>query len=223
MPSQPAPPEGEFVFIITTPRDPTKIGLEAIYMVSWAEALMRSRVARDVFEDIVRRGFAYNFSVEGVPSSPWAELAPRTQREREEMLKQEMGGLVEGFTPTHPILQRTGKYRQSWVEKTDPDALSLTERPEANTLFMYIGSSDDRVPKLSSGFGASMAEAMAATGQAYSQSVWEELGVIPTHPWGNIPPRPVNELFEQYEGILGETGESFGKLLTEIATAKAKM
>lgn len=70
----------------------------------------------------IRDGFAYNFQQEGTPGQPWKELAELTVEERERMyytgtdIFGQRIRLVPGFTGEHPILQRTGDYKQSWIE-----------------------------------------------------------------------------------------------------------
>lgn len=213
-------PEGRFVFEITKPADKKKIGVEAQKMVDWVRALSMVPAVRARFEAVVRQGFDYNFEVEGSAAGPWQDLAEMTQTEREQMLLEGSAGLVPGFSPTHPILQRTGKYRRSWAEADDPDALVILERQSQNTLFMHIGSEDPRVAKLSGGGTVDVFAALASEGVSMSQDVFAEFGVEPQHPWGGIPPRPVHHLFDQFEDALGELGESFGKMMADTQSSR---
>jgi hypothetical protein len=211
----------DLIFELVKPANKSLIGREAIQMVSWADMLARSAGVRRRFEDVVRDGFAYNFDVEGVPSGQWRQLAEMTVEERRVLMEDEPGGLVPGFGPEHPILQRTGRYRASWTDADDPDALLLLERSDPGSLVMYIGSSDPRVPKLSGGRAASIESAMASEGIEYQSYSLGELGegffVEQAHPWGRIEPRPVHELFDQFEQLLTALGESFGNVMAEAA------
>lgn len=65
-------------------------------------------------QEAVRAGFDLNFAGERGDDAPWAQLAQFTQRERERL----------GFPPQHPILQRTGAYRRSFVEGEHPQHVS---------------------------------------------------------------------------------------------------
>lgn len=62
----------------------------------------------------VRTEFGANFASESSGSGAWPQLAARTRRERREL----------GYNPTHPILVRSGEYRDSFLS---PDAWSLME------------------------------------------------------------------------------------------------
>lgn len=67
----------------------------------------------------ILHGFSMNFLREGSAEGSWPELKDLTQNERHALMTQgDMfgGTLVPGFTPAHPILQRTGDYRRSWVD-----------------------------------------------------------------------------------------------------------
>lgn len=56
--------------------------------------------------DGVRQGFQDNFSTEGAAAgTPWQALAPRTVATRRKL----------GWSGSHPILKRTGKYEASFV------------------------------------------------------------------------------------------------------------
>lgn len=210
-----------FAFELTRPADPTKVGKEAIAMVNWVDTFAKYTTALTPFERVVRDGFEFNFAVEGVPSGPWAALAPQTVRERKEMLDESSAGLVPGFSPEHPILQRTGKYMLSWTDPHDMDAIMAPVQHTYGDLFVHIGSKHPYVEKLSGGYDVPLSEAMYLTGQEYTQSVWDEMGIQPDHPWGNIPPRPVNELFDQFEDRLREIGESWGQFMADSVSAPA--
>lgn len=201
--------DAELSFVLVRPSNPASIGTEVQRMVNWAKTLAGFPAARDRFEEQVREGFAYNFDVEGTPSSPWQELAERTKQERKD-LRESGASLVPGFTEDHPILQRTGVYRASWIDKEDPLALLEMEQPVPGNLFIYIGSKHKHVPILSGGALAPMEFAMATEGIEYSQTLMDEMGIIPTHPWAHIPPRPVHELADVFEALLEELGEGFG-------------
>lgn len=210
--------EGEFVFVLLNPNHPSKIGLEAVRFVDWAAILSKSESVRNRFENVVRQGFDYNFEQEGIPSGKWQELADLTKRERREMQLFEAGGLVPGFSEDHPILQRTGRYRQSWVNMNDQDAYSESFGGAGN-FFMFIGSDDPRVAKLSGGGSAPLEEALESEYGGIGESEGGQTsfdGMDMPHPWARIPPRPVNELFEQFEEALTAVADSFGDTMANI-------
>lgn len=62
--------------------------------------------------DAIRRGFQDNFSTEGsAAGTPWKELSPKTVASRQKL----------GFAGAHPILVRTGRYRDSFVRGGSQD------------------------------------------------------------------------------------------------------
>jgi hypothetical protein len=93
--------------------------LEGVQL-SYVFALM-SRERLDYITGPIREGFRANFLQEGSSGGGWRRLASRTVYEREELMHSEgflglgQGGLVAGFSPQHPILQRSGQYMASWV------------------------------------------------------------------------------------------------------------
>lgn len=205
----------DLAFVLTRPSDRTKVGTEALQMVDWEGMFDKvGRRAMRRFEDVVREGFAANFAAEGTPGEPWAPLAEWTQNDREQMAKEQVGALVPGFTPTHPILQRTGDYKQSWVDAEDGDALLFLEPQGPGDLFVYIGSQDDRVEELSSGVRQS------GSAQFTEQQVLDmDLDLTPTES-GSLPPRPVHKIGDQFEETLRQLGESWGKLMADMAKTK---
>lgn len=96
----------------------------------------------EVFEEAI----AEQFDTEGAHGgSPWPELASSTQFERAR----------QGFGPAHPILVRTGELRDSFLDRTHPDAISehgrlrwargsrSGHRPDVH----QRGSRDGRIPR----------------------------------------------------------------------------
>lgn len=87
--------------------------------------------------DVVRSLFERRFDNEG-PS--WVGLARATQLDREE----------QGYNPLHPILERTGEYKMSFIDRGAIDNIeNLITRQTGWTL--ELGSSDWRVAELEGG------------------------------------------------------------------------
>jgi len=89
----------------------------------------------------IRQGFAENFAGERTGTGKaWNPLAPSTVRER----------LRLGFPGKHPILVRTGQYRESFLSRAAGDHLHrLQVATDGWTL--EEGSTDYRVPWLEGG------------------------------------------------------------------------
>lgn len=86
--------------------------------------------------DAIRHGFAENFEREGSARGPWAPLARRTQIERR----------LLGYPPAHPILVRTGDYRNDFTNSNAPNAVTDWD---GNTLF--VGSRNFKTGWLNEG------------------------------------------------------------------------
>lgn len=95
-----------------------------------------------VFSDVLQEQFAS----EGAESGDrWPELAKSTQEERERL----------GYGAAHPILVRTGELRESFVDRTHPDATSEHDRlrwargsrSEHFPAVHQRGSRDGRIPQ----------------------------------------------------------------------------
>lgn len=78
----------------------------------------------------IRAGFAQNFATESAGGVPWQSLAPSTIKER----------ILLGYGGAHPILQRTGAYRASFVNEFDGDHVSTIEQSDGKTT---IGEGSD--------------------------------------------------------------------------------
>lgn len=93
------------------------------------------------FQDGVRAGFAVNFASEGRGAgAPWASLALVTMRERRRL----------GYPPDHPILVRSGGYRDSFVDESHP--LHISEADSEGGVWRIVeGSSDPRADELEYG------------------------------------------------------------------------
>jgi hypothetical protein len=162
------------------PRDPKKLGIEAIKI---AAGVLRFSDGPDVgkITNPIREGFADNFAGEkgGPHGSPWALLAERTSYER----------VLLGFDPYHPILERTGRYKSSWIDRTSGDhferqhkhgQFSGTKLVGQNKVTINFGSTDYRVPTLEGGEGSMPAHLLERE---------QMLGGSPFG--GEVPPRPV--------------------------------
>lgn len=82
----------------------------------------------------IRDGFQENFDTESAGGIPWARLAPSTAADRRR----------QGYAPYHPILVRTGGYRDSFVNPSNPDHISKIVR-RSDRLQIFEGSDDFRV------------------------------------------------------------------------------
>lgn len=98
------------------------------------------RMTRNVGE-AVREGFADNFADESSGAGGWAQLAPSTVEDR----------IRQGFPGAHPILERTGDYRRSFVDEGDPDHIHRVRVLAMQGWEMEEGSNDPRVAWLEGG------------------------------------------------------------------------
>ena len=89
--------------------------------------------------DGIRQQFAANFTRQGSGAGRWAALRPSTIRQR----------IEAGFSGSHPILVRTGKYRSSFVGRGG-DNYENIQRTFIGTIY-EVGSNDPRVPFLELG------------------------------------------------------------------------
>lgn len=106
------------------------------------EELARPRAdAVRPLQEGIRAGFAVNFASEGRGAgAPWAQLALFTMRERRRL----------GYPPDHPILVRSGSYRDSFTDETHPRHVS--EWDAAGGVWRIVeGSSDPRAEELEYG------------------------------------------------------------------------
>lgn len=128
------------------PRDPKQLGKEALELAALILGLSDGPDVGRITNPI-RAGFAHNFDTEagGPFRQQWRDLADRTNREREQL----------GFPPAHPILERTGGYKSSWVNRMDPNHHERQHRHGQmsaggfvgqNMLTIVVGSIDYRAP-----------------------------------------------------------------------------
>lgn len=180
------------------PRNPQDIGREALELVT---TILRLSDGPDLgrVTQPVRDGWALNFAREGTSlDTRWADLADRTMREREFL----------GFPAAHPILQRTGSYKRSWVNRTDPNYFERAHRRGSfsggnftgggNQVFISLGSIDYRVPTLSGG--------MEVPGSMFRDPFQATLGGMPQRSYegmGRVPPRPVTPIDEKFADGIG--------------------
>ena len=88
----------------------------------------------------VQRGFAENFTREGSGDGPWAPLAPFTVDQRQRL----------GYGGQHPILRRTGRLRDSFVNANSPDHFSEVSFTGSGVIIAE-GSDDERAAVLQRG------------------------------------------------------------------------
>lgn len=102
----------------------------------------------------IRTGFAHNFMREGSQAGPWEPLADWTKSERMELMSQSSffgTGLVPGFSAEHPILQRTGEYRATWIDKSNAlSGLEIESLGQVSRTIM-VGSRHEHAGELSFG------------------------------------------------------------------------
>lgn len=90
----------------------------------------------------VRQRFAENFTREGSGAGTWRPLAPMTVAIRRHL----------GFGGAHPILVRTGNYRDSFTNPQNVNHYENIERSVAG-LIISVGSDDPRGPEMEQGAG----------------------------------------------------------------------
>lgn len=91
-------------------------------------------------QEAIRAAFALAFDTESDGDRPWAPLADRTNDEREAL----------GYPREHPILVRSGSYRDSFIEAGHP--LHVSEAEIAGGIWRIAeGSTDDRADQLEFG------------------------------------------------------------------------
>jgi hypothetical protein len=89
----------------------------------------------------IRDGFAENFDSESAGGQPWEQLALSTVIER----------VLLGFPGTHPILQRTGRYRSSFTSVGGEHISDIDY--QSGVVSLFEGSRDERVAELELGSG----------------------------------------------------------------------
>jgi hypothetical protein len=189
-------------FEITIPSDHKNIGSEAPELCEIMKNLGPHTKKRVV--DPILEGFRHNFEVEGSAEGKWADLAEWTQNERKAL--EGRGGLVPGFGPEHPILQRFGDYRASWIDRSNEYHLEEWDAPHKIPLSagrsytlpiieVHVGSTDPRVAKLSSG----REEFDFNVEQEWHPEMWEEQTEAIDK---SIPARPVHPIESEYENKL---------------------
>ena len=82
-------------------------------------------------QEAIRAGFAENFDTESAGGQPWAQLALFTVIER----------ILLGYPGLHPILQRSGSYRSTFVDGGNAEHISDIEY-QAGVTSVFEGSSN---------------------------------------------------------------------------------
>lgn len=203
--------EIQFVITLLHPSDPKDIGKEAITLAKSLADLSKANV--QMLSDPVRMGFSRNFETESAGGDPWPQLAPYTVEERAQLM---MSGesLVQGFGERHPILQRTGAYKSSWLDYSNPlhmvdyyEEMHYTSATSGlvgkNQLTVFVGSKHPYVDRLSGGAEAKITEHVTPLG-LYFSSIES----------GAVPPRPVHIIEDRYADLIG-------RIAGAILTAKA--
>lgn len=189
---------------IIKPSDHKHIGSEAPQLCEIMMKLGRHSKRRVI--DPILEGFRHNFEIEGSAEGQWAQLADWTKAERKGLLGSP--GLVSGFGEDHPILQRFGDYRASWIDRDSEYHLEEWKAPHTIPLGggrsyvlpiieVHVGSTDPRVEVLSSG----KREFEVDVEQEWHPDMWEEEAEM--EGMGSIPPRPVHPILSEFETQLG--------------------
>lgn len=90
--------------------------------------------------EAVRLGIAWNFAHESAGGQAWPPLAPMTVGIRRSL----------GYAGEHPILQRSGRLKNSLIDERHPMNLYIEEEDEGD-LSMEFGSLDPHFPLLHAG------------------------------------------------------------------------
>ncbi len=139
------------VFCIPHKPDPDDLGMEALKLALIPAVKFTDNDFR-IITNPIRWGFEDSFAREGTPTERWQQLAKATLAEREHLVG--TPGMVSGFTREHPILQRTGGYRQSWISaQHSHHKMEIIDFPlsggYAGRVDINVGSKDPRVERLS--------------------------------------------------------------------------
>jgi len=118
-------------------------------------------------QDVIRANFAANFAGEVGDDARWAPLAPRTVRER----------IARGYPGTHPILERSGEYRRSFVEGDHPQHYSRAEAAGGRWL-IEEGSTDERADRLEFGDYRTPARPVTLPGKRGEQRIETVIDLI---------------------------------------------
>jgi len=86
-------------------------------------------------QEAIRAGFAENFDTESAGGQPWAQLALSTVIER----------VLLGYPGEHPILQRSGNYRSTFVDGGNAEHISDIDY-QAGLTSVFEGSANEMVP-----------------------------------------------------------------------------
>ena len=86
-------------------------------------------------QEAIRAGFAENFDTESAGGRPWAQLALSTVIER----------VLLGYPGEHPILQRSGNYRSTFVDGGNAEHISDIDY-QAGMTSVFEGSANEMVP-----------------------------------------------------------------------------
>jgi len=188
---------------LLVPKDVRRAGEEAVELARSVAKMSGDDIGR--IGGPVRRGFEYNFQSESSAEGPWGELAKRTQEEREDL----------GFPPKHPILQRTGKYKASWVERGHPLNMEDVYRFDdfETALYVVLSSEDPRVVPLSAGVEGRV-------GDPVMESFFDEIGMAYVGGGeGFMPPRPVHAIRPQFSRAIGPMIHAvLGRMAEQVKT-----
>ena len=93
-------------------------------------------------QEAIREGFDQNFRTESAGGVPWEPLAFSTVIDR----------VLLGYPGEHPILQRSGHYRSSFVDAVHADHVSVIEH-RSDGVSLLEGTQDERAVYLERGRG----------------------------------------------------------------------
>lgn len=121
-----------------TPEDPDQFEQETLALARIPVVVDDSDY--DLVQAAILDGFAENFRSEASALGAWPQLASLTRSERE----------AQGYPPAHPILVRSGSYRDSWLSERHPLHIHDVSK-SGGDVSITEGSKDPRVPVLSAG------------------------------------------------------------------------
>lgn len=211
---------GQYRVWLRTPRNYKDAGKEAIELASTILLVSDSDVGNITAP--VRAGWEQNFASESEgDGNPWARLAKRTEDERETL----------GYGRSHPILVRSGSYKDSWTKRGAPGYFEKTHKRatftgdnvvgQANQVVINLGSTDYRVAALSGGTG--VPSHLAELEERIHQASFADLGLdfAPQYDAGGaIPPRPVTKISQAFSDLIGFAVGTF--LMSKVRSVKGR-
>jgi len=141
----------------------------------------------EIVADTARRGIYQNFEREQAPDgTPWAPLAPMTQRERRAGIDHR--GIPFSVGGEHPILRRTGDLMLSFTNPRHPHNVTVAQRKRDSTQ-ITLGAEDD--PQTPGRIATLHAGGVTETGRP-----------VPPRPFVGLSDQSINQVAEQARRVL---------------------